>query len=250
MSAGGTCCCVCSIFDYPSPYRTFDPEKLQQLYQQMSPVKRHRVRKPLSLTVVVQRALIELPKSLLHKCSVADEGGNDRGMPPEESDGEGEEFLTCQSCSICVHRSCYGVSQDVPLSNWLCTRCEQNAINAECCLCMLRGGALKPTDTARWAHLVCAVSIPEVIIGDPRRKEPVEMEALPRSRRKLRCTLCQSLSSGTTRGHGVCVQCARPRCYTAMHVTCAQYQGLTPEITDTYSGLICHKHGADMVGVH
>ena len=55
----------------------------------------------------------------------------------------------------------------------------------ECCLCMLRGGALKPTDTARWAHLVCAVSIPEVIIGDPRRKEPVEMEALPRSRRKL-----------------------------------------------------------------
>lgn len=50
---------------------------------------------------------------------------------------------------------------------------------------MLRGGALKPTDTARWAHLVCAVSIPEVIIGDPRRKEPVEMEALPRSRRKL-----------------------------------------------------------------
>ena len=107
MSAGGTCCCVCSIFDYPSPYLTFDPEKLQQLYQQMSPVKRHRVRKPLSLTVVVQRALIELPKSLLHKCSVADEGGNDRGMPPEESDGEGEEFLTCQSCSICVHRCKY-----------------------------------------------------------------------------------------------------------------------------------------------
>jgi len=29
-----------------------------------------------------------------------------------------------------MKRACYGVSQDVPLSNWLCTRCEQNAINA------------------------------------------------------------------------------------------------------------------------
>lgn len=55
----------------------------------------------------------------------------------------------------------------------------------ECCLCLLRGGALKPTDTGRWAHLVCAVSIPEVIIGDPHKKEPVEMEGLPRTRRKL-----------------------------------------------------------------
>ena len=32
---------------------------------------------------------------------------------------------------------------------------------------------------------MCAVSIPEVIIGDPNKKEPVEMEGLPRTRRKL-----------------------------------------------------------------
>ena len=107
MSAGGTSCCVCSIFNYPSPYMTFDPAKLQRLCQRMSPVKRHRIRKPLSLTVVVKRALVELPESLLHKCSVADVGGNDRDIPSEESDGEGEEFLTCLSCSICVHRCKY-----------------------------------------------------------------------------------------------------------------------------------------------
>lgn len=32
---------------------------------------------------------------------------------------------------------------------------------------------------------MCAVSIPEVIIGDPHKKEPVEMDGLPRTRRKL-----------------------------------------------------------------
>ena len=104
MSAGGTRCCVCSLFDYPSPFLTFDPAKLQQLQQQMSPIKRCRVRKPLSLRVMVKRALIELPESLLHKCSVANEGDNERDMPSEESDEEGEQLLTCQSCSICVHR--------------------------------------------------------------------------------------------------------------------------------------------------
>ena len=45
-----------------------------------------------------------------------------------------------------------------------------------------------------------------------------------------------------TRGLGVCVQCVRERCYTAFHVTCAQYRGLLSEDCQDRSGLVCHKH--------
>lgn len=50
---------------------------------------------------------------------------------------------------------------------------------------MLRGGALKPTSTGRWAHLVCAVSIPEVLLQNSTTKEPVLTTDIPRSRKKL-----------------------------------------------------------------
>lgn len=60
----------------------------------------------------------------------------------------------------------------------------------ECCLCLLRGGALKPTETGRWAHLVCAVTIPEVIIGQPALRQPVVTSGITRARKKLVCMLC------------------------------------------------------------
>lgn len=50
---------------------------------------------------------------------------------------------------------------------------------------MLRGGALKPTTGGRWAHLVCAVTIPEVILGETAKKEPVVTDKLTRARRRL-----------------------------------------------------------------
>ena len=54
--------------------------------------------------------------------------------------------------------------------------------------------------------------------------------------------MCQAIQAGVTRGLGVCVQCVRSRCYTAFHVTCAQYRGLLSEDCDDRSGLACHKH--------
>lgn len=131
----------------------------------------------------------------------------------------------------------------------------------DCSLCVLRGGALKPTTTGRWAHLVCAVSIPEVLLQDAVCKEPVITTDIPRSRKKLvcvyqssvilmschlspsqRCSMCLSVQAGMTRGLGVCVQCVRERCYTSFHVTCAQYRGLLSEDCKDRCGLICHKH--------
>ena len=68
---------------------------------------------------------------------------------------------------------------------WLCARCKAGASDAECSLCLLRGGALKETDGGQWAHLVCAVSIPDVTLADSDKKEPIVTEKITRARRKL-----------------------------------------------------------------
>ena len=125
---------------------------------------------------------------------------------------------------------------------------------------MLRGGALKPTTTGRWAHLVCAVSIPEVLLQDPVLKQPVIATDIPRSRKKLvcvlnhsqsvatppshlqKCYMCVSVQASMARGLGVCVQCVRERCYSSFHATCAQYRGLLSEEYGERCGLVCHKH--------
>ena len=44
--------------------------------------------------------------------------------------------------------ACYGVTSPTP-DQWLCARCSNNVLEAECCLCALRGGALKPTTDNR-----------------------------------------------------------------------------------------------------
>ena len=104
----------------------------------------------------------------------------------------------------------------------------------ECCLCILRGGALKPTSNpaGQWAHVVCAVTIPDVTFGSPDRKEPVIVSSLTRSRQRLvrhqtcihtvhstflilssfltqRCSFCadSTISDHNGQGRGVCPVC-------------------------------------------
>ena len=49
-------------------------------------------------------------------------------------------------------------------------------------LCPSKGGALKRTDTSGWAHVVCALYIPEVRFGDVATMEPILVSIVPPDR--------------------------------------------------------------------
>ena len=80
---------------------------------------------------------------------------------------DGNEMVFCDLCNICVHQACYGI-QVIPDGEWLCRPCKQYGSQADkkisCLFCPNSGGAFKPTSNNRWAHLSCALWIPEVCI--------------------------------------------------------------------------------------
>ncbi|XP_072030624.1 LOW QUALITY PROTEIN: lysine-specific demethylase 4C-like [Amphiura filiformis] len=140
-------------------------------------------------------------------------------------------ILTCSQCMIAVHASCYGEAEIPESGEWKCNRCEEGEFLAECCLCNLRGGALKVTSDDNWAHIVCAMAIPEVTFEDVEAREPINIDRISPARLKLKCFFCRTFIKNSPR-NGACIQCSVGKCALSFHVTCAHAAGVIMEASD------------------
>uniref|UniRef100_A0ABM5FS46 [histone H3]-trimethyl-L-lysine(9) demethylase n=1 Tax=Pogona vitticeps TaxID=103695 RepID=A0ABM5FS46_9SAUR len=138
-------------------------------------------------------------------------------------------LISCAKCCVQVHASCYGVPSHEIHDGWLCSRCKREAWTAECCLCNLRGGALKQTTDKKWAHIMCAIAIPEVRFGDVTERRPIDTSRIPLQRLKLKCIFCRQRIKKVS---GACIQCSYGRCPASFHVTCAHAAGVLMEPDD------------------
>ncbi|KAL4634777.1 lysine-specific demethylase 4B-like [Arapaima gigas] len=150
-------------------------------------------------------------------------------------------LLPCSTCSLQVHASCYGVRPDQPKEDWTCSRCAAGAWTADCCLCMLPGGALKKTTDGRWVHVICAIGVAEARFVNTIEREPVDISGIPETRRSLKCLYCHKTTKET---RGACIQCSFENCSTSFHVTCAHNAGVLMKPADWpyLVSVTCHKH--------
>ncbi|XAR58191.1 Histone-lysine N-methyltransferase [Bertholletia excelsa] len=141
---------------------------------------------------------------------------------------ENNLFLQCDKCRMMVHAKCYGELEPVDGVLWLCNLCRPGApdVPPPCCLCPVIGGAMKPTSDGRWAHLACAMWIPETCLSDVKKMEPIDgLSRINKDRWKLLCSIC-----GVS--YGACIQCSNNTCRVAYHPLCARAAGYCVELED------------------
>jgi len=164
-------------------------------------------------------------KEMLGNCSVCSEDKAFDDNPLVYCDG--------RNCNVAVHKACYGI-RVVPKGSWYCNKCVALKKNPNskviCELCPSKDGALKPTENGNWAHVVCALFIPEVTFADVDTMEPIKLKEIPQERFKKACYICEEKSrEPKVSVYGACMTCKKSGCKLGFHVTCAQNVGLLCE---------------------
>ncbi|XP_055486030.1 lysine-specific demethylase 4C isoform X1 [Psammomys obesus] len=175
-------------------------------------------------------------------CFIYSEENIDYSPPNAFLEEDGTSLLiSCAKCFVRVHASCYGVPSHEVCDGWLCARCKRNAWTAECCLCNLRGGALKQTKNNKWAHVICAVAVPEVRFTNVPERTQIDVDRIPLQRLKLKCIFCRHRVKKVS---GACIQCSYGRCPASFHVTCAHAAGVLMEPDDWpyVVNITCFRH--------
>ncbi|CAH0578412.1 unnamed protein product [Chrysodeixis includens] len=185
-------------------------------------------------------------KEMVGGCCVC---SDERGWPDNPlvyCDGNG--------CTVAVHQACYGIVT-VPTGPWYCRKCESpdSKSKVRCELCPSKSGALKRSDTGGWAHVVCALYIPEVRFGNVTSMEPIVLRLIPPERYNKSCYICQELGKNHRANAGACMQCNKSGCKQQFHVTCAQGLGLLCEEAGNYLDNVkycgyCQHHYSKLPG--
>ena len=172
------------------------------------------------------------------KCAICDDGDCENT----------NAIVFCDGCDVAVHQECYGIPY-IPEGQWQCRKCQIIGVKSKpvCIFCPNSAGAFKQTTENRWAHLLCAIWIPEVSIANQTFMEPIaDVSAVPRERwERLTCYICNQKM-------GACIQCGHRACYTAFHVTCAKKgklylrqkssHGTGASLDASVLKAFCHKH--------
>jgi NuA3 HAT complex component NTO1 len=182
------------------------------------PPQTHRPRS--SSAAAVNGEIAALGEEQDSKCAICDDGDCENT----------NAIVFCDGCDLAVHQECYGVPF-IPEGQWLCRKCQLIGRGTPTCIfCPNTDGAFKQTNSSRWAHLLCAIWIPEVSIGNSTFMEPVmDVEKVPKPRWKLTCYICRQKM-------GACIQCGNKNCYIAFHVTCARRAKLFLKMKSTHGG--------------
>ncbi|PWZ33543.1 NuA3 HAT complex component NTO1 [Zea mays] len=155
------------------------------------------------------------------------------------TDGDpSDPIVFCDGCDLMVHASCYGnpLARAIPDGDWFCSPCVAGrgkpaaARRRSCCLCPAGGGAMKRTTEGKWAHISCALLVPEVFFRDPDGRDGIDCSRVPAHRFARGCYVCGGNNNGCA------LECSQPKCGLGFHVSCGLGAGLCIEYQEGKGG--------------
>ncbi|XP_004513789.1 uncharacterized protein [Cicer arietinum] len=146
-----------------------------------------------------------------------------------------DPIVFCDGCNLMVHASCYGnpLTKNIPEGDWFCERCrfinKNDTVSINCSLCPTKEGAMKRTIDGTWAHIVCALLVPEVFFVDPEGREGIDCSKVPKKRWLEKCYVCECCD-------GCALVCSEPKCGLGFHITCGIKEDLCIEYKEAKKG--------------